>query len=163
MSRIMKIVGCSIPFLFLGAVTGSAQLPPTRYATRCAQTPVIMSALKDSIATSVLDQVDRTQYELVRVHVGLRILARDTTEVPVEPAQLAGGLAIQRNGFPDGLAFGLGGTVNYTQPNLCVYTVRVIISTTGRRIGTPDRLATRSESNITLTTPFLAPIKKTTK
>ena len=148
---IMKLFKAIVPALavFLAAVPVSAET----FTLSCKQTPTFLATLKRSLEGMIQEEIDQTVFSDARASVQMRMLSLTTASDPVTDEDLLSGLSIHDSGDPVGLAFGLDGDVVFAPTGTCSYLYRVTILTRARDTESGDRVSTRTESTITITTP----------
>lgn len=103
---------------------------------------LIASALKERI----LDEIDQGQFAEPRVRVRLQLIDVLQPDGGYTADEVVDGLSIIPHEHPDGLAFAVEGA---TLGNIiCLYTYRVVVSTTARELATGERRTATTDSTI---------------
>jgi len=130
------------------------------FTLTCKSTPSILSSIKKALELKVQSQVDINAFTNTKTSVGMKLLTSGTTTAPISLDQLLAGINVHDSGDPTGLAFGVGGNLNLSDNGSCIYTYRVSVNVRGTDKVSGDKITTRTESIITITTPPLGNVKK---
>ena len=158
----MKISRLFFPALalFLAAnVTTSVPVRAETYTLPCKTTPTFLTTIKRSLESKIEANVNQSQFSDARATVQLKLLSLQAAPNPVNSEDLVAGLAVLNSG-PTGLSFAIDGNITFAAGGTCLYTYRVVVLTRARDLVTGDRILSRTDSIITLTTPPYGTLKK---
>jgi hypothetical protein len=156
---IMKILRSVLPALATLFVCATAQADT--FSTSCKTSPAFLSSIRKSIEGMVTDEIDGAAYSDGRATVQLKLLSLQGQTDSVTTEELLANIVVEDSGHPTGLAFGVTGDIDLgVAGGTCVYTYRVIVTTRGRDNDTGDRINTRTDTIMTVTTPPYGAIRR---
>ena len=158
MGVVMRILKALIPVLTL--LAAAAPVSAENLTLTCRTNPSFLATMRRALVAKVQNEINTTLFTDSRAKVSLRLLSLQATNNSVNTDDLLSTVAVTDSGDPSGLAFALSGGITFANAGSCVYTYRVVVTTRGRDTVNGDRISTRTDSTLTVTTPPYGSIRK---